>query len=73
MPGRSGISSPAVDTIAANGVHGAFLIGPRHPFAARAAEWRPSLSAFEIDLNCDGRLIDRGAKRNRAWSNPASI
>jgi 2-keto-4-pentenoate hydratase len=34
----------ASDTIAANGVHGALLIGPRHPFAPRAAEWRQTLA-----------------------------
>ncbi len=54
----------AADTVAANGVHGALLIGPRHPFAPRAAEWQRTLSAFEIDLNCDGRLIDRGHAAN---------
>jgi 2-keto-4-pentenoate hydratase len=54
----------ASDTIAANGVHGALLIGPRHPFAPRAAEWRQALEAFEIDLCCDGRLIDRGEAKN---------
>jgi 2-keto-4-pentenoate hydratase len=50
----------ASDTIAANGVHGALLIGPRHWFAPRAAEWRQTLGGFEIELHCDGRLIDRG-------------
>ena len=54
----------AADTIAANGVHGALLIGPRHPFAPRAAEWQRTLSAFEIDLSCDGRLVDRGHSAN---------
>jgi 2-keto-4-pentenoate hydratase len=54
----------ASDTIAANGVHGALLIGPRHPFAPRAAEWRQTLGAFEIDLGCDGRLVDRGRGEN---------
>jgi 2-keto-4-pentenoate hydratase len=54
----------ASDTIAANGVHGALLIGPRHPFAPRAAEWRQTLGAFAIELSCDGRLIDRGAAEN---------
>src|SRR5258708_12319380 len=55
----------AADTVAANGVHGALLIGPRHPFAPRAAEWQGTLSAFEIDLNCDGRLVDRRHAANR--------
>src|ERR1700681_4383140 len=54
----------AADTVAANGVHGALLIGPRHPFAPRAAEWQRTLSAFEIDLNCEGRLIDHGHAAN---------
>jgi 2-keto-4-pentenoate hydratase len=54
----------AADTIAANGVHGALLIGPRHAFAPRAAEWQRTLSAFEIDLSCGGRLIDRGHAEN---------
>lgn len=54
----------ASDTIAANGLHGALLIGPRHPFAPRAAEWRQTLGAFEIDLLCDGRLVDRGMGEN---------
>ena len=54
----------AADTIAANGVHGALLIGPRHPVAARAGEWRAELSRFDIDLFCDGRHIDRGNAAN---------
>jgi 2-keto-4-pentenoate hydratase len=54
----------AADTIAANGVHGALLIGPRHPFPPHAAEWRQRLNVFEIDLNCNGRLIDRGHAEN---------
>ncbi len=54
----------AADTVAANGVHGALLIGPRHPYPPRASEWRRTLSAFEIDLNCGGRLIDRGIAEN---------
>lgn len=55
--------SPA-DTIVANGLHGALLIGPRNPFTPRAAEWQRTLSAFEIDLYCDGRYIDRGHAKN---------
>ena len=54
----------ASDTIAANGVHGALLIGPRHPFAPHAAEWRQKLSTFEIELTCNGQLIDRGTAEN---------
>jgi len=54
----------AADTIAGGGLHGALLIGPRHPFAPRAAEWLTELTNFEIDLGCDGRLIDRGHAKN---------
>ncbi len=54
----------AADTVAANGVHGALLIGPRHPFAPRTAEWQRTLSAFTIDLNCNDQLIDRGHAGN---------
>ena len=54
----------AADTIAANGMHGALLIGPRHPFVPRAAEWQRTLPVFQIELNCDGRLIDRGHAEN---------
>jgi 2-keto-4-pentenoate hydratase len=54
----------ASDTIAANGVHGALLIGPRHRFPPRAAEWQSTLSSFEIALECNGALIDRGHAGN---------
>jgi 2-keto-4-pentenoate hydratase len=54
----------AGDTIAANGVHGALLIGPRQPFAAHAGQWRRRLGSFSIELNCNGRLIDRGHAEN---------
>lgn len=54
----------ASDTIAANGVHGALLIGPRHPFAPHAAEWRQRLGMFEIELLCSGDLVDRGKADN---------
>jgi 2-keto-4-pentenoate hydratase len=54
----------AADTVAANGVHGALLIGPRHPIKSHEAEWQRALSAFEIELRCGGRLIDRGQAGN---------
>ncbi len=54
----------ASDTVAANGVHGALLIGPRHPFAPRAAEWRQTLQTFEIELSCNGAPVDRGQGSN---------
>jgi 2-keto-4-pentenoate hydratase len=54
----------AADTVAANGLHGALLVGPRHKIGSRAAEWQQALSGFEIDLLCDGRVIDRGHSAN---------
>ena len=54
----------AADTVAANGVHGALLIGPRHTVGHNIAEWHKTLAAFEIDLFCDGRLIDHGHSKN---------
>jgi 2-keto-4-pentenoate hydratase len=54
----------AADTVAANGLHGALLVGPRHPFAPRAAEWLAALSTFEIELGCGGRTVDRGQAAN---------
>jgi 2-oxo-3-hexenedioate decarboxylase len=52
------------DTVAANGLHGALLIGPRHAIRPDVAYWQKALLAFEIDLLCDGRLIDRGHSEN---------
>jgi len=54
----------AADTVAANGLHGALLIGPRHAIGARAAQWRSSLPNFAIDLLCNGHLVDRGHSTN---------
>jgi 2-oxo-3-hexenedioate decarboxylase len=54
----------APDTVAADALHGALLIGPRHDIAARADEWLHTLSQFEIELYCDGQLMDRGHGSN---------
>ena len=54
----------AADTVAANGVHGALVIGPRHKIALRAPQWQKELPAFAIDLLCDGRVMDRGHAAN---------
>ena len=54
----------AADTVAANGVHGALAIGPRHKIALRAPQWQKELPAFAIDLLCDGRVMDRGHAAN---------
>jgi 2-oxo-3-hexenedioate decarboxylase len=54
----------APDTVAAFGLHGALLIGPRHSIAAHAEDWSRTLSTFEIDLKRDGAVIDHGRARN---------
>ena len=36
-----------LDTVVAFGLHGALLIGPRHPIAAHAENWSRTLSTFE--------------------------
>ena len=54
----------AADTVACNGLHGALLIGERHPVGARADEWLRTLTAFDIDLKCNGALMDRGRAGN---------
>jgi 2-oxo-3-hexenedioate decarboxylase len=54
----------APDTVAANALHGALLIGPRHPVAARAEHWSAALSSFEITLVRDGTVADRGCAAN---------
>jgi 2-oxo-3-hexenedioate decarboxylase len=46
--------SPA-DTVAGNALHGALLIGERHPVGEGAGEWLRTLSAFDIDLKWKGR------------------
>ena len=55
--------SPA-DTVAANGLHGALMVGARHLVGADAARWLPALTDFSIDLACDGAVMDRGRAGN---------
>ena len=54
----------APDTVAAFGLHGALLIGSRHPIAGRAEDFGRTLSSFEIRLERDGAVIDRGRASN---------
>lgn len=54
----------AADTVAANGLHGILVTGPRQPFAPRSAEWRQTLSTFRVDLTCNGQLVDQGEGAN---------
>lgn len=52
------------DTVVANGLHGALLVGPRHAIGTNAGEWLRALTSFEIELFCDGRLMDKGRALN---------
>lgn len=50
----------AADTVAANALHGALRIGPRHAVSARKTKWQLELATFDIELYCDGRLSQTG-------------
>jgi hypothetical protein len=54
----------APDAVAAFGLHGALLIGPRHSIAAHAEDWSRTLATFEIDLKRDGTVVDHGRATN---------
>jgi len=54
----------APDTVAAFGLHGALLIGPRHSIATHAEDWSRTLSTFEIGLKRDGAVLDHGRATN---------
>ncbi len=54
----------AADTAAANAMHGALLIGLRHPITPRRAAWLEELSRFTVALYRNGKLEDRGAAEN---------
>ena len=51
----------AADTVAANGIHGALVIGPRHVIARRKTEWQRELATFGVELFCNGKLSQRGS------------
>jgi 2-keto-4-pentenoate hydratase len=50
----------AADTVAANGVHGALLVGARHAVAPRGAAWLRELASFTVELHCEGQPTQRG-------------
>jgi 2-oxo-3-hexenedioate decarboxylase len=56
-----GFSAP--DAVVAFGLHGALLLGPWHPVTAHE-EWEQELAAFELDLLCDGVIVDHGRASN---------
>jgi 2-oxo-3-hexenedioate decarboxylase len=51
----------APDTVAANGLHGALVMGARHAVAPRKTEWQRELATFRVELYCNGKLIQRGS------------
>jgi 2-keto-4-pentenoate hydratase len=52
------------DCTAANAMHGALLIGPRHDIGTNATEWLRTLPQFEVELYCEGKLMERGRGSN---------
>ena len=54
----------AADTVVADAMHAALLVGPRHDVGSQAGEWLNTLASFDIELYCDGRLMDRGHASN---------
>ena len=52
------------DTVAAYGLHGALMIGPRHPIAGQREDWLRRLTDLEIDLTRDGTVVDHGRAVN---------
>jgi 2-oxo-3-hexenedioate decarboxylase len=54
-----------VDTVIANGLHGALLLAPRHAAGfGSTSDWVSKLAGFEIDLLRDGAVVDRGRAAN---------
>jgi 2-oxo-3-hexenedioate decarboxylase len=54
----------AADVVAAAGLHGAFLIGRRHPVEDTAAALLRALTTFEITLLRNGEAVDQGCGTN---------
>jgi len=54
----------APDTVIADAMHAALLIGPRHPIGKNAVEWLRTLANFEVELYCDGKPMDKGHALN---------
>jgi 2-oxo-3-hexenedioate decarboxylase len=52
------------DTVAANGLHGRLMIGPRHSVTENIDDWGRDLSTFRIDLERDGTVVDEGRAAN---------
>jgi 2-oxo-3-hexenedioate decarboxylase len=50
----------AADTVAAYGLHGAYLLGPRYPVRDAPEHWQRVLGDFDIALHRNGELAARG-------------
>jgi 2-oxo-3-hexenedioate decarboxylase len=51
----------AAETIAANALHGALLVGKRHSIAPRKSAWQSELACFSVELYCNGKLSQTGS------------
>ena len=54
----------AANSVVADAMHGALLVGPHHDIGSRAGEWLRTLASFNVELYCDGQLMDRGHASN---------
>jgi len=57
----------AAEAFAAQGLHGALILGPRRPVSSLGdapAQALARLAALEVELYCDGRLVERGRGAN---------
>jgi 2-keto-4-pentenoate hydratase len=52
------------DAIIVDAHHAVLLIGPRQEIAPNAADWLRALTSFEIELFCNGKLMDKGHALN---------
>src|SRR5215208_1328242 len=52
------------DTVAAYGLHGKLLVGPRRSLAVHGDNWLGNLSTFGIELKRDGTVVDQGRASN---------
>ncbi|MDG4649197.1 fumarylacetoacetate hydrolase family protein [Roseibacterium sp. SDUM158017] len=63
----------AADTVAAFGLHGAFLHGPIVELPATGrADWIARLAEFRTTLRRDGQVVDRGDARNVLGGGPVA-
>jgi 2-oxo-3-hexenedioate decarboxylase len=54
----------AADSIAAYGLHGAYLIGEKQPIADNRRAWKDALSDFTLELSREDEVVRRGHASN---------